>query len=629
MCLNAPQVIQGSRSQRWRGVNLGGWLLLEPGPSSELFGQEILKAAGPLRCEWELMKALRKRKALSLLQIHRDTYIQKEDFIQIRNMGLNAVRVPFGYWIVLGPSHGDPYEGPALHYLDLAVQWAEECGLEVLLDLHACPGGESPDAPCGRRQRPESKWSWKHWRTEESLKALEVVAKRYGHKPHVTGIAVCNEPSRKIPSEVLCRYYDKAIDVVRSAGVSASQVAVVLPVFQRSVAEFVDVWASVSGGRHENYCFDVHHYHCFGDDWQAKSFAEQLRAVQARAEDFNRFPMVVGEWSLALGARAKQQLPSEEAMSVFGGLQLSVYSQASHGWFFWNWKDGAGLEWDLSRSHKRALMPRVAPSLPSWAGTGQDPLAVELNSATQEDLQVRFGHAVYLRAHNGRCIDVDRSQAAARWCDRGDWQSFVVCPVASSSRAGIVKMGQPVRDGDTVRLLAHTGSCLTVTKAGKVTTPKQGGNNDLVVCKKKENPSDSPSLQHGDRFCLQCRSSKRVIEVEGTKVAARFEDFGQWQTLSVERADVESAVPGRFLERSAEEADWQGQVRQSVGEEACEAVLTTPERRKRPAEDLAPYGVTPEKTMVRRLSWGCSEKKRRLSGSLLLQLWSATSDICL
>ena len=28
----------------------------------------------------------------------------------IKDMGLNAVRVPFGYWIVLGAGAGEPYE---------------------------------------------------------------------------------------------------------------------------------------------------------------------------------------------------------------------------------------------------------------------------------------------------------------------------------------------------------------------------------------------------------------------------------------------------------------------------------------------------------------------------------------
>ncbi|CAJ1340184.1 unnamed protein product [Effrenium voratum] len=136
-------------------------------------------------------------------------------------MGLNAVRIPFGYWIVTGPTHGDPYEGPALELLDRAVQWAKDFGLEVLLDLHGCPGGESGSAPCGRKNRG---WTWKSWRIPETLHALEVVARRYCDQPHVTGLAVCNEPSRLIPGEVLANYYDKAVSLIRACGMSAERV---------------------------------------------------------------------------------------------------------------------------------------------------------------------------------------------------------------------------------------------------------------------------------------------------------------------------------------------------------------------------------------------------------------------
>eukprot|EP00434_Breviolum_minutum_P015789 symbB.v1.2.013909.t3/scaffold935.1/size150374/6 len=204
-------LIRKGQTHPWKGVNLGGWLLLEPGPSAPL-------STG--RCEWDLMETLRRRQALDVLHRHRETFIQKEDFQAIKNMGLNAVRVPFGYWIVLGPSHGDPYEGPALNYLDRAVQWAEECDLEVLLDLHGCPGGESPDAPCGRVHRG---WDWTCWRRSETLQALEVVARRYCNRPNVKGLAVCNEPSRTIPSKVLAEFYDQAVSVIRASGMTADR----------------------------------------------------------------------------------------------------------------------------------------------------------------------------------------------------------------------------------------------------------------------------------------------------------------------------------------------------------------------------------------------------------------------
>merc|ERR1719313_2309357 len=113
----------------WNGVSLGGWLLLEPGPSYPLFSQHPdPRSKKEQRCEWELMQVLRKSlgkaKAFEVLKEHRDTHITKSDFERIRSYGLNAVRLPFGYWVVTGPSAGEPYFGPAIEYIDQAVTWA-------------------------------------------------------------------------------------------------------------------------------------------------------------------------------------------------------------------------------------------------------------------------------------------------------------------------------------------------------------------------------------------------------------------------------------------------------------------------------------------------------------------------
>ena len=48
------------------------------------------------------------------------------DFQRVRGYGLNAVRLPFGYWVITEPRAREPYVGPALEYVDRAVSWAEE-----------------------------------------------------------------------------------------------------------------------------------------------------------------------------------------------------------------------------------------------------------------------------------------------------------------------------------------------------------------------------------------------------------------------------------------------------------------------------------------------------------------------
>lgn len=493
------------------------------------------------RCEWDLMKVLRRKKALGALRKHRETHICRDDFLRIRDMGLNAVRVPFGYWIVLGPSSGDPYEGPAIEWVDRAVEWAAEAGLQVLLDLHASPGGESAEAPCGRRQRPVSRWDWPQWRMDESLQALEILALRYKDFSHVTGIAVCNEPSNEIPTRELATFYDKAVDTVRLAGMPASRVAVVLPVFQRSVSEFAECWNSVTGGRHANICFDMHYYHCFGDHWHGRTLAQQLRAVQENADELRRYPCVVGEWSLALGRAAlASSVAADQAMAIFAQAQRAAYEEASHGWFFWTWKDGNGAEWDLRSCHQTGLFSDSAcPPLPEWSEgcEAEDPLEEQLDPSPSHP--VRYGDQVCLRAFHGGFMEVNGSEVVARFSELGKEHFFIICRAGGEDSHDCAVL----RSGDSICLRAHSGRYLTVNSKGKVIAWPAGLKGR---CQSFELhfATGSPELRHRGSVYLKSRTYGVVIDADPTEdsLQARFKDFGHWQKFVVD-VKLPHAIP--------------------------------------------------------------------------------------
>eukprot|EP00403_Amphidinium_massartii_P023490 CAMPEP_0178386368 /NCGR_PEP_ID=MMETSP0689_2-20121128/8525_1 /TAXON_ID=160604 /ORGANISM="Amphidinium massartii, Strain CS-259" /LENGTH=407 /DNA_ID=CAMNT_0020006705 /DNA_START=14 /DNA_END=1234 /DNA_ORIENTATION=+ len=361
ICMTAvAQLAQAAYVQapRWRGTNLGGWLMLEPGPAYPLFVdwrqyanlpedatvkdlehedeysfcQALLEAGGP-----ELRKQVFKE--------HRQRHYTEATFRKIKEAGLNAVRVPFGYWTVFGPSDNDPYEGPCLDVLDEAVRLAGEVGLQVLLDLHSCPGGENGQRPSGRC---DSSWTWTKWRQEESLDVLSFVAERYRDCACVTGLQVCNEPAESIPLEKLCGYYENAIEVVRQAGMSAGQVAIVCPVFtQGRLSSVADYWHRRGNlFKYDNVAFDIHYYHCFSFVWGLLSHRQHLGMVEEHARQLALLPgAVVGEFSLA-----RQSTFSDEEQVEFAGHQLRGYNHSTHGWFFWNWNDDPALhDWCMEK----------------------------------------------------------------------------------------------------------------------------------------------------------------------------------------------------------------------------------------------------------------------------------------
>lgn len=545
-------------------------MLLEPGPSYPLFQEHPdRKKKEEARCEWDLMQVMRrtlgKGRACEVLKQHRDTHITKKDFEEIRRRGLNAVRLPFGYWIVLGPDAGEPYFGPALEYIDQAVSWAEECGLQIVLDLHGCPGGESGEAPCGRRQRPDGKWQWKQWRRRQSLEALELLAKRYSSRQCVTGIEVCNEPSNTIPEPVLIRYYDQAVEKVRKAGMPASRVAVVLPVFQRCEEDFARKWHAAIGDKHSNICFDVHCYHCFENNFNGKTLAEHCRAVEENAAMLRKFPMVVGEWSLALGQATWStcgRMAEHEVYKLFGSLQVEAFKAASHGRFFWNWTEKDDREWNFQQAYAEGLlvggMP-LARALPSRDGQGEDPLEERLHPSPPEP-RVLLGDTVYFRVFYGRYVDIEGTRVRARWPDKGTWQEFTFCSAAPTQQlTGKTPSVEPkeVRDGDLVRLRSHSGRFLAATPSGvtAVLPPRSAragaSRRDATAGPVPKSTVFEVALARGAKvlrhrgiayFRSLATGCLLDADTEEEGLYTRFDDPGWWQSFAVEKV-TEEAVP--------------------------------------------------------------------------------------
>lgn len=528
----------------WFGVSLGGWLLLEPGPSYPLFTHHPDEGGQEARCEWDLMKIMRlkfgKKRTTEVMKSHRDTHITKADFERIRSLGLNAVRLPFGYWVVTEPRNGEPYVGPAIEYVDRAVDWAEECGLQIMLDLHGCPGGESPEAPCGRRQRPESKWNWRHWDFTKSLEILEMLAKRYCSRSCVTGIAVCNEPSGAVPTLPLLRYYSQAVDRIRKVGMSSEKVAVVLPVFQRGEGEdaFIKKWWAITRGRHHNVCFDVHCYNCFENEFNGKTFAQQLRAVEANAQMLREHPMVVGEWSLALGCATwctAGNTDEDTIYSIFGAQQLAAFKEASHGFFFWTWKEAPhDKEWNFENAVSKGLMSRLPRQLPEWDGTGEDPLEEELHPSPA-DASVFYGEPIYLRVFYGKYVETIGAKVNASYADKGAWQEFRFEPATSSFSdvSRLLKAKREVRHRDIVRLRTHNGRYLAI-QGDNVCTSKSSSNvaGEFEVLLEGER-----ILTHRGTVFLRSRATSMMLDADpdADGLYARYTDSGVWQALAVEK----------------------------------------------------------------------------------------------
>ena len=134
------QAIDNKFGKKLRGVNLGGWLVLEKWMTPSLF--DGLQATDETSYCVELGAS-----AEQSLKNHWDTFITCEDFAWLAKTGINAVRIPIGHWI-FGPDYpyhrsygasSHPFVKGGIEILDRAFDWAEAYGLHIVLDLHAEP----------------------------------------------------------------------------------------------------------------------------------------------------------------------------------------------------------------------------------------------------------------------------------------------------------------------------------------------------------------------------------------------------------------------------------------------------------------------------------------------------------
>ncbi|MBO4541372.1 MAG: cellulase family glycosylhydrolase [Bacilli bacterium] len=107
----------------------------------------------------ELEQALLDNPNLSVAQVeslwdaYYTSYAQNEDFANIKNLGLNGIRLPMYYGnFVQGEAGNLQWKENAFHYLDRFLDMAKANGLLVVLDMHGLEGGQSGYEHSGSRK---------------------------------------------------------------------------------------------------------------------------------------------------------------------------------------------------------------------------------------------------------------------------------------------------------------------------------------------------------------------------------------------------------------------------------------------------------------------------------------------
>ena len=362
------------KGKKIRGVNLGGWLVLEKWMTPSLF--EGLNAADETTWCIELGTQAKPR-----LQHHWNTFITRNDFAWLTDVGINAVRIPVGHWL-FGPhypyhrSYGGieyPYIEGGIDILDQAFNWAEEFGLGIVLDLHAAPGCQNGFDNGGIKDVCE--WHTDQVYIEHSLWVLENLAQRYQGRPALQAIEVLNEPRWDIDTQILKQYNTEGYKRIRTY-CKPEDVAVV---FHDGFRSFNEYLGFMKEPEYDNVVYDIHRYQCFvREDIDLDIFGHINKTTTAWKQESDDIgaglglPVYVGEWSLGLDLKVVSLWapgPYNNALELLDTFQMDTayraYAAAQLlafekylGWFFWSYKTETTPAWCFRDCVENGWLPK-------------------------------------------------------------------------------------------------------------------------------------------------------------------------------------------------------------------------------------------------------------------------------
>ncbi len=318
-----------------RGVNLGGWLVLEKWITPSLF------IGTNAQDEFGLHKTQDKTKILN----HYDNFLTHHDFEFLAEHKINALRIPVGHWVF-----GDYPPFPrTIEYLDFAFDQAKKYDFKVLIDLHTAPGSQNGYDHSGVKGKVN--WYKKSEYISQTVNVIERLSDRYANNKNLYGISLLNEPHTKIPINILKDFYIRGFNAVRKY--CPSDVFVVISDSFRPV----EVSKHMTEAECKNVVLDTHFYQCFYP-WNRRLKIEQIiintkvewpsliKTVQSKMQ------ILCGEWSLGIDPVTLSHLnPKDQILAIkeFGKTQIDIFDK-TEGWFFWTYKTESPGGWNFKTS---------------------------------------------------------------------------------------------------------------------------------------------------------------------------------------------------------------------------------------------------------------------------------------
>jgi endoglucanase len=361
LAVDGDRLVDGSGTAvRLTGVGLGGWLNMENFitgyPATESLQRDALR------------EALGEEGYDRFFTRFLTDFFAADDAHHLASLGLNAVRVPFGYRHFEDDDRPFQLKEEGFAWLDRVIGLCADAGLYTILDLHALPGRQNQDWHSDNPTHRAEFWTHRHFQ-DRVVHLWEAIADRYRDTPSVAGYNPVNEPADPT-GELIGPFYERLERAIRAADPRH----VLFLDGNRYSTDF-----SVFGDPSPNTVYATHDYALPG------IAADGVYPGFTRGEYFDRSAV---EWSFLRRTEYMRRTGTPIWIGEFGPLytgdldrdreryrllgdQLDIYRDHAASWSLWTYKD-IGPQGLVYARPDSAYVRRIAPVLAAKARLGVD-----------------------------------------------------------------------------------------------------------------------------------------------------------------------------------------------------------------------------------------------------------------
>ena len=182
-----------------RGTNCGNWMVREP---------YMMNTSGSLDRQFKFDRMLAEvcgeERVAEFDSLWMDNNFCEEDMRFISELGMNTLRVPMHYKYFTLPIEREPVAGEqtwlseGFERIDSMCEWADRWGVLLVLDMHACPGGQSSGDICDYDASKPSLWENEANR-KKLVELWRKIAERYRERKCVAAYDLINETNWTLP----------------------------------------------------------------------------------------------------------------------------------------------------------------------------------------------------------------------------------------------------------------------------------------------------------------------------------------------------------------------------------------------------------------------------------------------